>query len=66
MVLFVSVFVILFACKKIVCLPKNLWAIMFKIGQFWCCYQTIFGVEYKLGQQSVLKVLCTVEIKYWA
>ena len=68
MVLFVGVFVILFACKKIACLLKNLGggggAIMFKIGKFWCCYQTVFGVEYKLGRQSVLEIVYTVEIKY--
>ena len=39
---------------------------MFKIGKFWCCYQTIFGVEYKLGRHSVLEILYTVEINYWA
>ena len=47
------------------CLLKNLGALMFKIGKFWCCYQTIFGVEYKLGRQSVLEILYTVEINYW-
>ena len=39
---------------------------MFKIGKFWCCYQTIFLVEYKLGRQSVLEILYTVETNYWA
>ena len=64
MVLFVGVFVILFACQKIVCLLKNLGALMFKIGKFWCCYQTGFGVEYKLARQSALEILYTVEINY--
>ena len=38
---------------------------MFKIEQFWCHYQTVFGVKYKLGWQSVLEIVYTVEIKYW-
>ena len=65
MLLFVSVFVILFTCKKNCLLTEKFRGYTFKIGNFWCCYQTIFGVEYKLRQQSVLENVCTVEIKYW-
>ena len=37
---------------------------MFKMGKFWCCYQTILEVEYKNGRQSVLEILYMVEIMY--
>ena len=63
-VLFVGVFVILFDCKKLFAYWKIWGAIMFKIGKFWWCYQTVFGVEYKLGRQSVLEIVYIVEIKY--
>ena len=29
---------------------------MFIMGKFWCCYQAILEVEYKLGRQSVLEI----------
>ena len=59
------------AYKKNCLLTEILWgAIMFKMGNFWRCYQTFLEVEprkYKLGRQSVLEILYTVEItcKYW-
>ena len=66
MLLLVDVFVILVACKKIVCLLKNFWQGAYNVQnrQIWCCYQAVFGVECKLGQQSVLEIVYTIEIKY--
>ena len=65
MLLLVSVFVMLFACKNCLLTEKFGGYNVQNIGKFWCCYQTVFGIEYKLGQQSVLEIVYTVEIKYW-
>ena len=62
MVLFVSVFVILFACKKIACSLKNLGGYNVQNRQILVLLSNRFGVEYKLGRQSVLEIVYTVEI----
>ena len=47
------------ACLEKICLLEKIFGLMFKVGKFWCCYQAVSDVEYKLGQQSVLDIICS-------